>query len=114
MDAFLEAARSDAEQQDKSKYIQFFKMPKGIAESALLSDGAQRLRSVYQGKLAEEQIEANMRRLSETGALTAALNWYRALDLETRIGNILVPTLFAWGDRDLACGKHPAAVAETE
>ena len=67
VDAFLEAARSDVEQQDKSKYIQFFKMPGGIAESVLLSDGAQRLRSVYQGKLAEEQIEANVRRLSEPG-----------------------------------------------
>jgi pimeloyl-ACP methyl ester carboxylesterase len=108
VDAFLEAARSDVDQQDKSKYIQFFKMPGGIAESVLLNDGAQRLRSVYQGKLAAEQIEANVRRLSEPGALTAALNWYRALDLETRIGNILVPTLFMWGDRDLACGKHAA------
>jgi pimeloyl-ACP methyl ester carboxylesterase len=108
VDAFLEAVRSDVEQQDKSKYIQFFRMPGGTAESVLLSDGAQRLRSVYQGKLAEEQIEANVRRLSEPGALTAALNWYRALDLETRIGNVAVPTLFLWGDRDLACGKQAA------
>ena len=108
VDAFLEAASSDVEQQEKSKYIQFFKMPGGIAESVLLSERAQRFRSVYQGKLAEEQIEANVRRLSEPGALTAALNWYRALDLETRIGNILVPTLFLWGDQDLACGKHAA------
>jgi pimeloyl-ACP methyl ester carboxylesterase len=108
VDAFLEAVRSDVEQQDKSKYIQFFRMPGGTAESVLLSDGAQRLRSVYQGKLAEEQIEANVRRLSEPGALTAALNWYRALDLETRIGNVAVPTLFLWGDQDLACGKQAA------
>jgi pimeloyl-ACP methyl ester carboxylesterase len=108
VDAFLEAARTDVEQQDKSKYIQFFKMPGGVAESALLSDSAQRLRGVYQGKVTEEQIDANVRRLSEPGALTAALNWYRALDLEARIGNIVVPTLFVWGDRDLACGKHAA------
>ena len=108
VDAFLEAARSDVEQQEKSRYIQFFKMPDGTAESALLGDRAQRLRSVYQGKLAEEQIEANVRRLCEPGALTAALNWYRALDLETRIGNVAVPTLFLWGDQDLACGKQAA------
>jgi pimeloyl-ACP methyl ester carboxylesterase len=108
VDAFLEAARSDVEQQDKSKYIQFFKMPGGIAESALLSDRAQRLRGVYQGKVAEEQIDANVRRLSEPGALTAALNWYRALDLKMKIGDIVVPTLFVWGDHDLACGKHAA------
>jgi pimeloyl-ACP methyl ester carboxylesterase len=108
VDAFFEAARSEVEQQDKSKYIQFFKMPGGIAESALLSDRAQRLRGVYQGKLAMERVESNVRRLSEPGALTAALNWYRALDLETRIGNIAVPTLFIWGDQDLACGRHAA------
>lgn len=108
VDAFLEAAGSDVEQQEKSRYIQFFKMPDGIAESALLSDRARRLRGVYQGKLAEEQIESNVRRLSEPGALTAALNWYRALDLETRIGNVAVPTLFLWGDQDLACGKQAA------
>ena len=108
VDAFLEAARTDVEQQDKSKYIHFFKMPAGVAESALLSDSAQRLRGVYQGKVTEEQIDANVRRLSEPGALTAALNWYRALDLEKRIGNIVVPTLFVWGDCDLACGKQAA------
>jgi len=93
VDAFLEAARTDAEQQEKSKYIQFFKMPGGVAESALLSDHATRLHGVYQGKLTEQQIDANVRRLSEPGALTTALNWYRALDLKTRIGKIFVPTL---------------------
>ena len=35
VDAFLEAVRSDTEQQEKSRYIQFFQMPGGIAESAL-------------------------------------------------------------------------------
>jgi pimeloyl-ACP methyl ester carboxylesterase len=108
VDAFLEAARTDAEQQEMSKYIHFFKMSGGIAEAALLADRAQRLRGVYQGKVAEQQIDVNVRRLSEPGALTAALNWYRALDLETRIGYVVVPTLFVWGDQDLACGRHAA------
>ena len=74
----------------------------------LLSDGAQRLRGIYQGKLAAEQVEANARRLSEPGALTAVLYWYRALDLEKSIGYEAVPTLFLRGDQDLACGKQAA------
>jgi pimeloyl-ACP methyl ester carboxylesterase len=108
VDAFLEAARTDVEQQEKSRYIQFFKMPAGIAETALLSENAQRLRAVYQGKVPIEKVEENVRRLSQPGALTATLNWYRALDLDTRVGDIVIPTLFMWGDRDLACGEHAA------
>jgi pimeloyl-ACP methyl ester carboxylesterase len=113
VDAFLNAAKTDVEQQEKSRYIHFFKMPGGMAESALLGDRARLLRGVYQDKVAEEQIDANIRRFSEPGALTAAINWYRALDLEMRISNIVVPTLFVWGDRDLACGKQ-AAIATAQ
>ena len=53
-------------------------------------------------------VDFNARRLSEPGALTAVLHWYRALDLEKRIGYVAVPTLFLWGDQDLACGKQAA------
>lgn len=102
---------SDDEQKEKSKYIAFFRMPGGVAESFLLADNAQHLRSVYQGKISASAVESNVRRLSEKGALTAALNWYRALHLDHRIGPILVPTLYVWGDNDLALGK--AAARET-
>ena len=98
VDAFLEAAGSDIKRQ-RSRGTCDSRCPMVLLESALLSDRARRLRGVYQGKLAEEQIESNVRRLSEPGALTAALNWYRALDLETRIGNVAVPTLFLWETR---------------
>lgn len=108
IDAFLQAAESDDEQKEKSKYIAFFRMPGGAAESFLLADNAQRLRAVYQGKLSAAAVESNVRRLSEEGAMTSVLNWYRALELDHRIGNIAVPTLYVWGDKDLALGETAA------
>ncbi len=108
VDAFLQAMETDEEQKEKSNYIPFFRMPGGMVESYLLADNAQRLRSVYQGKLSAASVESNVRRLSEEGALTAALNWYRALDLSLRIGPIAVPTLYVWGDKDLALGEKAA------
>jgi pimeloyl-ACP methyl ester carboxylesterase len=60
------------------------------------------------GPPAGELVEANLCRLAEPGALTAALNWYRALNFETRIGPIFVPTLFTWGSQDMAVGATAA------
>jgi pimeloyl-ACP methyl ester carboxylesterase len=41
-----------------------------------------------------------------------ALNWYRALDLDTRIGYVCVPTLYVWGDEDMALGRAAAEATE--
>lgn len=108
-DAFFEAVRTDPDQMWKSKYIAFFKMPGHVAEKLFLADGARVLRNVYGGILPPEQVEANVRRLSEPGALTAALNWYRALSpTPPRTGRIRVPTLYVWGDKDIALGETAA------
>ena len=111
IDAFCEAIATDPDQKARSQYIDFFKMPGHVAEAFFLKDDAARLRGVYQGKVPEPQVSSNVRRLSEPGVLTSVLNWYRALDLRTRVGEIRVPTLFVWGDQDLALGR--AAATET-
>jgi pimeloyl-ACP methyl ester carboxylesterase len=112
-DAFLNAVGTDEDQKQRSKYISFFKMPGGAAESFFQADNYQHLRTVYQGKLSESAISQNIQRLAEPGALTAALNWYRALDSEMRIGKIAVPTLYIWSTNDLALGQSAArATAE--
>ncbi len=108
-DAFFKAVRSDPDQMWKSKYIALFKMPGHLAETMFLADGAKRLREVYGGRLTPEQVEANVQRLSEPGALTAALNWYRALSLHPpSTGPIRVPTMYLWGDCDIALGETAA------
>jgi pimeloyl-ACP methyl ester carboxylesterase len=107
-DAFLNAIETDEDQRQRSRYISFFKMPGGAAESFFQADNYQRLRAVYQGKLSDSAINQNIRRLAQPGALSAALNWYRALDLKARIGEILVPTLYIWSTQDLALGETAA------
>lgn len=107
-DAVLEAIDTDADQAERSKYIDFFRIPAHVAEHEMLANNAERLRSAYRGKLSEKAIDANIRRFSEDGTLTAALNWYRALDLRARIGKIQVPTLFIWGSNDHALGETAA------
>lgn len=113
VDAFLEAVQGDPDQKARSQYIEFFKMQGHAAESFFLADGAKRLRDVYQGKVPEEQVSSNVRRLSEPGALTSVLNWYRALNLDPRIGKVRVPTLYIWGNEDRSLGKT-AAIATAQ
>jgi pimeloyl-ACP methyl ester carboxylesterase len=108
VDAFLEAIKRDPDQKARSQYIDFFKMPGHVAESFFLADNATRLREVYQGKVSEPQLSSNVSRLCEPEALTSVLNWYRALDLDARIGKVRVPTLYIWGCEDRSLGKTAA------
>ncbi len=108
-DAFFRAVKSDTDQRRRSAYIPFFRLPFHVAERVLLAADAKLLRKLYDGKLTPEALEANVQRLSEPGALTAALNWYRAIDLkQSRTGPIQVPTLYVWGDQDKALGETAA------
>jgi pimeloyl-ACP methyl ester carboxylesterase len=108
IDAFLNAVASDPDQKARSQYIQLFKMPGQVAEAMFLKDDGARLREVFKGKVPEKQVSRNVLRLLEPGALTAALNWYRALDLDARIGPVSLPTLYIWGDQDMALGRAAA------
>jgi pimeloyl-ACP methyl ester carboxylesterase len=108
INAFLTAIKEDDDQREKSKYIDFFRLPGELAESALLADDAKRLRASYQEKLSARAVESNLRRFAEKGAMRSALNWYRALDLNHRIGCIEVPTLYMWGEEDHYLGETAA------
>jgi pimeloyl-ACP methyl ester carboxylesterase len=106
--AFREAMRSDPRQPVMSAYIGVFRQPGHVAEQALLRDDARKLRAIYGGKLAPEAIEDNVARLSEPGALTATLNWYRALDNQQLGSPVATPTLYIWGSEDQALGEAAA------
>jgi hypothetical protein len=95
--AQLNAVASDPDQKARSQYIQLFKMPGQVAEAMFLKDDGLRLQGVFQGKVPEEQISINVQRLLEPGALTATLKWYRALDLDARIGPLGSPR-FTFGE----------------
>ncbi|MQA95938.1 MAG: alpha/beta fold hydrolase [Streptosporangiales bacterium] len=110
--AFGRALREDADQQERSTYIQLFRQP-GKAEELLLEDGARRLRAMYGDAVPAGQIEEHVRLLSEPGALTAALNWYRAMTAH-RTSDVAgddavrVPTTYVWSTDDMALGRTGA------
>ncbi len=106
---FFDAVEGDPDQAERSSYIKLFRQP-GKAEHVLEEDDSLRLRAIFAG-LPDERIEGYLARLREPGALTAALNWYRAIspaDLDG-LGKVQVPTTLLWGDQDLAVGPVAAA-----
>jgi pimeloyl-ACP methyl ester carboxylesterase len=79
------------------------------AEDLLLADGALRLRRMFR-PLPDATADAFVRPLTEPGALSGALNWYRAMhgdDLDG-LGPITVPTTYAWGTEDIAVSRAAA------
>jgi pimeloyl-ACP methyl ester carboxylesterase len=56
----------------------------------------------------EEAIEQYVSVLSAPGALTAALNWYRAMSSSDKVDPVGVPTTYVWSDGDVAIGRTAA------
>ena len=109
--AFTAAFRADPEQKERSAYIRLF-WQAGKAEEVLLEDDARRLRRmlgpVEATGIPEEAVEEYVAVLSAPGALTAALNWYRAMSSSTPVDPVGVPTTYVWSDGDVAIGRTAA------
>jgi len=95
------------EQREKSSYMLFFRSPD--AEPYFLDDGAAGLRQLFASSGVADAHDY-LRVLTAPGALTAALNWYRALDRGAidRMGPITTPTLYVWSTEDPALGRAAA------
>jgi pimeloyl-ACP methyl ester carboxylesterase len=105
--AAMAHAMVHSDQALRSSYIGFFQLPL-IPEGVLLAGGGTVLRRMLrQGGLPDDRVEEYVERMREPGALTAALNWYRAMPLGTRtpVGVVRVPTLHVWGARDVFLGR---------
>ncbi|KAA2252982.1 alpha/beta hydrolase [Solihabitans fulvus] len=109
--AFRAALREDEDQQQRSQYMSVFRQPR-TAERALLKDDAAALRRIYEWRVPPSRIEEYVQRLSEPGALTAALNWYRAARGPGTLEKVSVPTLYAWSTEDSAFGSTAAMDVE--
>lgn len=102
------ALREDADQQARAAYIKLLRQ-EGKAEHVLLEDDARRLRAMYGDRVSSESIDEYVRVLSEPGALTAALNWYRAMTREfSELAPVRVPTTYVWSTADSALGRAGA------
>jgi pimeloyl-ACP methyl ester carboxylesterase len=88
-----------------SYYMYLFQLP-GIPEWAMLRRNASFLsKSLRQSGQAPAVAERDAQAMLEPGALTAAINWYRALPLSNPGSinqKVNVPTLYVWSDRDIA------------
>ncbi|WP_432793968.1 alpha/beta fold hydrolase [Rhodococcus ruber] len=102
------ALREDADQQARAAYIKLLRQ-EGKAEHVLLEDEARRLRAMYGDRVSSESIDEYVRVLSEPGALTATLNWYRAMTREfAELAPVRVPTTYVWSTADSALGRAGA------
>lgn len=115
--AVAEATRIDADQQERSRYVDLFLM-EGKAEQVLSQDGFRRLRSMFDrpnpNAVPRGAIEHFTKSVARPGRLTAALNYYRANLGQDRWGSLAVDgkisasTVLLWGDRDPALGRVQA------
>jgi pimeloyl-ACP methyl ester carboxylesterase len=105
--AFRRAISDDAEQKEKSGYMLFFQQP-DEPERMFLSNDAAGLRAVFTGH-DPDAVDDYVRVLTQPGAMTAALNYYRAMNGGLAdIGPIDVPTLFIWSTDDVAVARSGA------
>jgi pimeloyl-ACP methyl ester carboxylesterase len=107
--AFASALKGElgGDQASKSGYVQFFRSPD--AEGFFLDNDAAALKGMY-ATMPDEAAADYLKVLTEPGALTAALNYYRAtsFDDQPECGPITMPTLYVWSTDDMALGREAA------
>ena len=106
--AFGWALREDEDQKQRSSYIGLLRQ-EGKAEEVLSEDNFRRLRAMFDGQIDPEFADEHIRVLSGEGALTGALNWYRATTRDFGdIDRTTVPTTYVWSTGDTALGRAGA------
>ncbi len=101
----------------KSWYVFFFQLPL-IPEWALARNGCEAIGRAFRGmavdktRFSDEVLRVYQEAAAQPGALTAMLNYYRALIRGLRANRrrgaprIATPTLMIWGEVDAALGKE--------
>ena len=103
----------------RSSYMFFFQIPRLPEKGLVVGDFASlryalRNEQMHPGAFTDEDIERYVEALARPGALTAALNYYRALfrrnPLKARalLRRIEAPVMVIWGERDRYLGKELA------
>ncbi|ADI12993.1 putative hydrolase [Streptomyces bingchenggensis BCW-1] len=88
--ALAGALRTDEDQRARSHYMRDWRETP-TTEDDMLAHDADKLRTLYADKVPQaSSANAYVRHLSQPGALTAALNWYRSGRPERAIGTIHV------------------------
>jgi pimeloyl-ACP methyl ester carboxylesterase len=88
----------------------FFQLP-WLPELGLVGPGQRMFRrTLARSGLSDTYIDRYLSVLTQPGAATAAINWYRALPLlpPSRLLPVEVPTLYVYGTADFALGRRAA------
>ena len=104
--AYYWAIQNDPEQQKKGAYVKHFQEPK-VPEQMLAANDYAILKRLWEG-FDEKVIQEYMQIFDKADALTAVVNWYRALfmvDTGVQYQNVTIPVMFIWGNQDLAIGR---------
>lgn len=107
--AFRKAYKTDKDQQKRSKYIKWFLFP-WLPEIMLRKNDFEKFRRLWKNS-DEKEVSTYLEVFRRKPSLRAALNYYRAnigKGKGEQIGAIDTPTLFIWGNRDLAIGRKAA------
>jgi pimeloyl-ACP methyl ester carboxylesterase len=110
----LRAALSggDRDQVERSAYLALFQRPEDPERLLLGEDGTgSGLRRMFESTgLDPADAEEYVASMVQPGALTAALNWYRAMDPADVDGlaPVIVPTRYVWSTGDVALGRVAA------
>lgn len=110
---FLDGVLNDPDQKKRSRYFGFFQRP--LLPEFLFTYNRQKGLKKLLATLPEAHRAEYLSILAEPGALTAGLNWYRAMDVEALVAGktlnqpITRPTLFIWGSNDFAVAASVVA-----
>jgi pimeloyl-ACP methyl ester carboxylesterase len=109
--AFADAlsGKLGGDQPERSSYVEFFRSD--AAEPTFLANDAAMLRQIFTSSgISDADADEYARVLTQPGALTGALNWYRATNFtdQPEVGPITSPTLFVWSTNDMALGREGA------
>ncbi len=103
-------ADPEGQQAQMSGYMDVFRADG--SEDLFLANDAAMLRGIYGGAgLSPSEIQEYVDLLGTREALGAALNWYRAMNLQTGAGQvtpIAMPTMYVWSTDDVALGREGA------
>lgn len=108
--AFRDAVRGDVDQRKRSRYILLFQLP-FLPERLLAWGRFYLLRRIMYHCMPTDHVREYLSVFAEPGALTAVLNYYRAMGDSgglAPIPGVSVPTLYVWGNRDPAAGRTAA------
>ncbi len=103
------AGEDGSDQRRRSAYIALFRAP-GAAQALAAADGAGLRRLFSSTGLPAGEEQPHLEVLADAGAVSAALAWYRANDVEVLASfePVTTPTLYVWGNDDPALGPEAA------